>query len=102
MILRCLLCNDIDVHKCSLREKQTVNERASLIKAIGSSGQHMKICNLVMQSSMIIINQEYGKHILFEAQLRPYILERTRSRLISEVKLVMAQLVLWWVTTWEY
>ena len=35
-------------------------------------------------------------------QLRPYILESSGSRPISEDKLVMAQLVLWWVTTWEY
>ena len=34
--------------------------------------------------------------------LRPYTLENTGSRPISEVKLVMAQSVLWWGTTWEY
>jgi hypothetical protein len=35
-------------------------------------------------------------------QLRPYTPESTGSRLISEVKLVMAQSVLWWGTTREY
>ncbi len=35
-------------------------------------------------------------------QLRPYTLEHTGTRLISEVKLVMAQSVLWWGTTREY
>ena len=35
-------------------------------------------------------------------RLRPYTLENTGSRPISEVKLVMAQSVLWWGTTWEY
>ena len=35
-------------------------------------------------------------------QLRPYTVEYTGSRLISEVKLLLAQLVLGWGTTWEY
>jgi hypothetical protein len=35
-------------------------------------------------------------------QLRPYTPESTGSRLISKVKLVMAQSVLWWGTTREY
>jgi hypothetical protein len=35
-------------------------------------------------------------------QLRPYTAESTGSRLISKVKLVMAQSVLWWGTTREY
>lgn len=35
-------------------------------------------------------------------QLRPYTPESTGSRPISEVKLVMAQSVLWWGTTREY
>ena len=43
-----------------------------------------------------------SKSAKFFFQLRPYILESSGSRLISEDKLVMAQLVLWWVTTWEY
>ena len=34
--------------------------------------------------------------------LRPYHVEYTRSRPISEVKLRRAQLVLTWVTGWEY
>ena len=35
-------------------------------------------------------------------RLRPYHVENTRSRPISEVKLRRAQLVLTWVTGWEY
>ena len=35
-------------------------------------------------------------------RLRPYHVEYTRSRPISEVKLRRAQLVLTWVTGWEY
>jgi hypothetical protein len=35
-------------------------------------------------------------------QLRPYTPEHTGTRLISEVKLAMAQSVLWWGTTREY
>ena len=35
-------------------------------------------------------------------QIRPYTPESTGSRPISEVKLVMAQSVLWWGTTREY
>lgn len=34
--------------------------------------------------------------------LQPHVPESTGSRLISKVKLVTAQSVLWWVTTWEY
>ena len=36
------------------------------------------------------------------SRLRPYHVEYTRSRPISEVKLRRAQLVLTWVTGWEY
>ena len=36
------------------------------------------------------------------SRLRPYHVENTRSRPISEVKLRRAQLVLTWVTGWEY
>lgn len=47
---------------------------------------------------IISINTNY----LLGIQLRPYTLESTGSRPISEVKLVMAQSVLWWGTTREY
>jgi hypothetical protein len=44
----------------------------------------------------------YGQGGFFNFQLRPYTLGSTGSRPISEVKLVMAQSVLWWGTTREY
>ena len=44
----------------------------------------------------------YKKHRRGSFQLRPYTLESTASRPICEVKLVMAQSVLWWGTTREY
>jgi hypothetical protein len=39
---------------------------------------------------------------IFQIRLRPHTLVNTGSRPISEVKLVLAQLVLGWGTTWEY
>lgn len=43
------------------------------------------------------------KHfVVLSPQLRPYIAEHTGSRPISEVKLLLAQSVLWWGTTREY
>ena len=39
---------------------------------------------------------------LSDRRLRPYHVEYTRSRLISEVKQRRARLVLAWVTGWEY
>ena len=48
--------------------------------------------------------QIYHKTFIFIVyiRLRPYHVENTRSRPISEVKLRRAQLVLTWVTGWEY
>ena len=40
--------------------------------------------------------------VMLCGQIRPYTPESTGSRPISEVKLVMAQSVLWWGTTREY
>lgn len=51
-------------------------------------------------SGSLLGYKQHSRVISF--QLRPYTLESTGSRLISEVKLVMAQSVLWWGTTREY
>ena len=48
---------------------------------------------------ILILNTKYFTEIY---RLRPYHVENTRSRPISEVKLRRAQLVLTWVTGWEY
>ena len=51
---------------------------------------------------MLFGSPTFGFHLAVFYRLRPYHVENTRSRPISEVKLRRAQLVLTWVTGWEY
>lgn len=44
----------------------------------------------------------YNRNIVTKERLRPYHVENTGSRPITEVKQRRARLVLGWVTAWEY
>jgi hypothetical protein len=44
----------------------------------------------------------YNRKIITTCRLRPYHVENTGSRPITEVKQRRARLVLGWVTAWEY
>jgi hypothetical protein len=56
----------------------------------------------VLSGELSFSGRPYHRQCYVVYQLRPYTPESTGSRLISEVKLVMAQSVLWWGTTREY
>ena len=57
--------------------------------------------SLVDSSCLVIYTISINTNYLLGIQLRPYTLESTGSRPISEVKLVMARVVVLWVTKCE-
>ena len=58
---------------------------------------------LVMRKEMwIALRLVYNVPKMSFLRLRPYHVENTGSRLITEVKQRRARLVLGWVTAWEY
>ena len=65
----------------------------------------LKISKSLVDSSCLVILVIYtisiNTNYLLGIQLRPYTLESTGSRPISEVKLVMARVVVLWVTKCE-
>ena len=68
-------------------------------------GDHLGIHDVAGKVNVCFLNEGGGECSFTtnpESCLRPYHVESTRSRLITEVKQHRVMLVLTWVTTWEY
>ena len=68
-------------------------------------GDHLGIHDVAGKVNVFFLNEGGGECSFTtnpESCLRPYHVESTRSRLITEVKQHWVMLVLGWVTTWEY
>ena len=74
---------------------------AALVLGWVTAWEYAVLYSFCFQSQKLFGNSNKYS-LVFDICIRPYHVESTRSRLITEVKQHWAALVLGWVTAWEY